>query len=51
VTKLDIQQPLAVIHANDQQSWQQVADALRSAITLSDSAPQTTPMVYQRITA
>ncbi|BBI91062.1 thymidine phosphorylase [Serratia symbiotica] len=49
--QVDTQQPLAVIHANDQQSWQQAADALRSAITLSDTAPQTTPMVYQRITA
>ncbi|PVZ84283.1 thymidine phosphorylase [Serratia sp. S1B] len=47
---VDNQQPLAVIHANDEQSWQQAADAVRSAIVLGDQAPAVTPVVYQRIT-
>lgn len=46
---VDNQQPLAVIHANDEQSWQQAADALRNAIVLGDQAPAVTPVVYQRI--
>ncbi|WP_182074368.1 MULTISPECIES: thymidine phosphorylase [unclassified Serratia (in: enterobacteria)] len=46
----DSQQPLAMIHANDEESWQQAADAVRSAMTLSDKAPEATPVVYKRIT-
>ncbi|MEL5298831.1 thymidine phosphorylase [Serratia nevei] len=48
--KVDAQQPLAMIHANDEESWQQAADAVRSAMTLSDKAPEATPVVYKRIT-
>jgi len=48
--RADAQQPLAVIHANDEESWQQAADAVRSAMTLSDQAPEATPVVYKRIT-
>ena len=39
-----------MIHANDEESWQQAADAVRSAMTLSDKAPEATPVVYKRIT-
>ncbi|HEJ9138124.1 thymidine phosphorylase [Serratia marcescens] len=48
--KVDAQQPLAMIHANDEESWQQAADAVRSAMTLSDKAPEAKPVVYKRIT-
>jgi thymidine phosphorylase len=48
--KVDTQQPLAMIHANDEESWQLAADAVRSAMTLSDKAPEATPVVYKRIT-
>ncbi|CAI1637331.1 Thymidine phosphorylase [Serratia marcescens] len=48
--KVDAQQPLAMIHANDEESWQQAADAVRSAMMLSDKAPEATPVVYKRIT-
>ena len=48
--RIDAKQPLAVIHANDEESWQQAADAVRGAMTLSDQAPEATPVVYKRIT-
>jgi thymidine phosphorylase len=48
--KVDTQQPLAVIHANDEESWQQAAEEVRSAMVLSDKAPEVTPVVYKRIT-
>lgn len=47
---VDTQRPLAVIHANDEESWQQAADAVREAMTLGDKAPEVTPVVYKRIT-
>lgn len=46
---VDTQRPLAVIHANDEESWQQAADAVRSAMALGDKAPEVTPVVYKRI--
>jgi thymidine phosphorylase len=46
---VDTQRPLAVIHANDEESWQQAADAVRSAMVLGDKAPEVTPVVYKRI--
>jgi len=47
--QVDTQQPLAMIHANSEEAWQQAADAVRSAIVLSDEAPETLPVVYRRI--
>ncbi|CNH31478.1 thymidine phosphorylase [Yersinia pekkanenii] len=47
---VDAQQPLAVIHANNEDDWQQAADAVRAAITLGDQAPEETPVIYRRIT-
>ncbi|AJJ19413.1 MULTISPECIES: thymidine phosphorylase [Yersinia] len=47
---VDSQQPLAVIHANNEDDWQQAADAVRAAITLGDNAPEETPVIYRRIT-
>ncbi len=47
---VDGQQPLAVIHANNEDDWQQAADAVRAAITLGQKAAEETPVVYRRIT-
>ncbi|MGP6381402.1 thymidine phosphorylase [Yersinia bercovieri] len=44
------QLPLAVIHANNEDDWQQAADAVRTAITLGDKAAEETPVIYRRIT-
>ena len=48
-TKIDAQRPLAVIHAASEAQWQQAAEAVKAAITLSDSAPEETPVVYRRV--
>ncbi len=47
---VDGQRPLAVIHANDEASWQQAADTLRAAMKIGEQPPAATPVVYQRIT-
>ncbi|CFQ44952.1 MULTISPECIES: thymidine phosphorylase [Yersinia] len=49
-THVDGQLPLAVIHANNEDDWQQAADAVRTAITLGDKAAEETPVIYRRIT-
>ncbi|CNE52133.1 thymidine phosphorylase [Yersinia rohdei] len=48
--RVDSQQPLTVIHANNEDDWQLAADAVRAAMTLGDTAPEETPVVYRRIT-
>jgi Thymidine phosphorylase len=48
-TQVDAQRPLAVIHAASEAQWQQAAEAVKAAITLSDSAPAETPVVYRRV--
>lgn len=48
--RADTQRPLAVIHASSEACWQQAAKAVKAAITLSDSAPAATPVVYRRVT-
>lgn len=47
--QVDTQHPLAMIHANSEEAWQQAADAVRAAIVLSDTAPETLPVIYRRI--
>lgn len=47
--QIDTQQPLAMIHANSEEAWQQAAEAVRAAVVLSDVAPQDLPVVYRRI--
>jgi thymidine phosphorylase len=47
--KVDTQQPLAMIHANSEEAWQQAAEEVRTAVVLSDTAPESTPVVYRRI--
>ena len=47
--QVDTRQPLAMIHANSENAWQQAAAEVRAAIVLSDKAPESTPVVYRRI--
>lgn len=47
--KVDAETPVAVIHANDETTWEQAAAMLHKAIMLSDSKPEENPCVYQRI--
>lgn len=42
-------QPLAIIHARDEQSWQQAADTIATAITFTDSKKQASPVVHEII--
>ncbi len=42
--------PLAMIHARDEQSWQQAADMVKASVSISDKAPESMPEVYRRIT-
>jgi len=48
-SEVNAQQPLAVIHAALEAQWQQAAAAVKAAVTLSDHAPEATPVVYRRI--
>ncbi|WP_252176725.1 thymidine phosphorylase [Endozoicomonas sp. 4G] len=47
--KLSAKQPIALLHANDEESWHTAADRLRQAISCSDSKPEDSPCVYQVI--
>ncbi|MGG6177804.1 thymidine phosphorylase [Pantoea allii] len=48
--QVDASRPLAVIHASSEAHWQQAAAAVKAAITLGESAPAATPVVYRRVT-
>ncbi|MCW1875661.1 thymidine phosphorylase [Erwinia sp. INIA-01] len=48
-TVVDGQQPLAVIHASSEESWQEAAAAVKAAVTLSETQPEKTPVIYRRI--
>ncbi len=43
--------PLAVIHARSEEQWQQAANELRKAITVSNVPYQATPEIYRQIRA
>ncbi|WP_434356600.1 thymidine phosphorylase [Parasalinivibrio latis] len=45
----DSQTPLAMIHAQNEEQWQQAAEAVKAAITLTDSKPEATPEVYRQV--
>jgi thymidine phosphorylase len=47
--RADNQRPLAVIHAATETAWQEAADAMKRAVTLSENAPAQTPVIYRRI--
>lgn len=46
----DNNRPLAVIHAATESAWQEAAEAVKRAVTLSERAPAETPVIYRRIT-
>ncbi|VVT47348.1 Thymidine phosphorylase (EC [Kosakonia radicincitans] len=48
--RVDGQRPLAVIHAKDEASWQDAAQAVKAALVVDDIAAKETPTVYRRIT-
>ncbi|QBR50372.1 thymidine phosphorylase [Erwinia sp. QL-Z3] len=47
--RADNQRPLAVIHAATETAWQEAADAMKRAVTLSENALAQTPVIYRRI--
>ena len=46
---IDPSKPIAMLHANSETGWNQAADMLRSALTVSDQKPEQHPMVYQQL--
>ncbi|UNH30342.1 thymidine phosphorylase [Moellerella wisconsensis] len=48
-TKIDSKTPLAMIHANDEKSWEAAAQEVRDAMTLGQQAATVNPMVYRQI--
>ncbi|WP_025738559.1 thymidine phosphorylase [Salinivibrio socompensis] len=46
---VDEQTPLAMLHAQTEEQWQQAANAVRAAVKVADEAPNSTPDVYRRI--
>lgn len=46
----DNNRPLAVIHAASESAWQEAAEAVKRAVTLSERAPAETSVIYRRIT-
>ncbi|WP_192457664.1 thymidine phosphorylase [Musicola keenii] len=48
---VDTQRPLAVIHANTEADWQQAAQAIRDAITISGQPSAPCPLIYRRLSA
>lgn len=47
--QLAVGQPLTVIHAASETAWLEAAEAVRRAITITQSPPASLPMVYRRI--
>ena len=45
----DASRPLALVHARNESEWQQAANAIQNAISISSEAPAPTPDVYRRI--
>ena len=46
---VDSNQPLAMIHARNEDQWQQAADAVKAAIVISEEQPEATPEVYRKV--
>lgn len=44
-----VAQPLATIHARNEADWQQAAEQIRAAVTVSDGTPQSSPVIYEII--
>ncbi len=47
--QVDSQRPLAIIHANTEVQWQQAAQQIQAAVTVSDRASEAHPMIYRRL--
>jgi pyrimidine-nucleoside phosphorylase len=47
--KVEAGQPLALIHANDDDAWAEAEVRLRDGITLGDQPPAPTPLIAERI--
>ena len=47
----DSNTPLAMIHSRSEAQWQQAANQLQQAITVSDETYQPTPEIYRQIRA
>lgn len=48
-TKVDTRTPLAMIYANSEDSWQQAAQRVRNAFTISENMAEQHPVVYKHI--
>lgn len=48
--EVDEQTPLAMIHAQSEEAWQQAAAAYLAAVEVGEGRPANRPMVYERIT-
>ena len=46
---VDKNKPLAVIHAQDEKSWQQAADELKRNISISEQKPTENPVIMEHI--
>ncbi|KFZ30139.1 thymidine phosphorylase [Pseudidiomarina salinarum] len=46
----DSQTPLAMLYARDEAQWQRAAGQLQQAFTTGNTAPESQPVIYQRIT-
>lgn len=46
---LDSHQPLAMLHAADDASWQQAANSLKAATCVTSQKPKEIPLIYRRI--
>ncbi|MCL1141509.1 thymidine phosphorylase [Shewanella gaetbuli] len=49
--EISTDKPLAVIHAQTEQGFEEAAEAVRSAIEIGESTPEKTPEIYQYIRA
>lgn len=47
--KVDTQTPIATIHATSQAHWEQAAKAYLAAVQIAETAPESTPTVYETI--
>ncbi|BDH47210.1 thymidine phosphorylase [Salmonella enterica subsp. enterica serovar Choleraesuis] len=47
--KIDAGRPLAIIHAQNEDSWRQAAEAVKAAVKISAEPYQETPVVYRTI--
>ena len=47
--RVDPSQPIAMLHASTEASWNQAADMLRGALTVAEQAPQPHSLVYKKL--